>query len=267
LAALSSFVLAAGCAAPSGFQCEAEADCDARREGRCESDGMCSYPDADCTSGRRYGDAASVGGQCVSSAIVGEIDASPATSTPDARTGEPLMPADAGSCLVDLLVNGNFDVSTDAGWSESLAGGMIVAGSSSNLPGEIDAYSAPNLGWLGRLGGSDSLRQDVEVPSATRRLVLRGRRWIDSREAPSSSASDSVKISLLETDGDLIEVLKSYDDGDETSGWVSFSATADRAHAGKTLRVELSSRNDDEVRTSFFFDDLVLEAATCPSDP
>jgi hypothetical protein len=51
LAALAAI----GCQAPSSFECVDDALCDEGGNGRCETPGVCSYRDASCKSGRRYG--------------------------------------------------------------------------------------------------------------------------------------------------------------------------------------------------------------------
>jgi hypothetical protein len=57
-----------GCLRTAAFECVAESDCiDAGVAGRCEPNGFCSFPDAGCESGQRYGDHAGngLGGLCV----------------------------------------------------------------------------------------------------------------------------------------------------------------------------------------------------------
>ena len=49
----------AACDGPtiSGTTCEGDKDCNLfNAQGTCESTGFCSFPDATCTSGRRFGD-------------------------------------------------------------------------------------------------------------------------------------------------------------------------------------------------------------------
>jgi hypothetical protein len=58
------FGLVPGCIALEAFPCQLDEECDLDgREGSCEVDHACSYPDSDCLSGRRYEDRA--GGECV----------------------------------------------------------------------------------------------------------------------------------------------------------------------------------------------------------
>lgn len=55
LACVSAW-LCAGCG-PDGFACESDGQCgDGELLGTCEASGFCSFPDATCESGRRYGE-------------------------------------------------------------------------------------------------------------------------------------------------------------------------------------------------------------------
>lgn len=46
---------AAGCVRVDPYRCEFDPECTSAADGRCEPDGYCSYTDATCDSGRRYG--------------------------------------------------------------------------------------------------------------------------------------------------------------------------------------------------------------------
>lgn len=60
-----AFAAVAGCNEDDTFQCVSDAQCGGA--GICESVNYCSFPDADCETGRRYGDESATGiaGQCV----------------------------------------------------------------------------------------------------------------------------------------------------------------------------------------------------------
>ena len=69
--ALLLFVLAgAGCLKAATFQCAAAEQCVRDGvQGQCESGGYCSFPDATCASGQRFGDYSPNANQCV-----GDVD-------------------------------------------------------------------------------------------------------------------------------------------------------------------------------------------------
>ncbi len=66
--ALAGTVVADGACRLGAFACEDDGDCaDGGAEGVCEPEGACSFPDADCPSGRRYGERSpgDLAGECV----------------------------------------------------------------------------------------------------------------------------------------------------------------------------------------------------------
>lgn len=68
--AIAGGVLVGACVDLQAFTCSDDAQCTSGGEGVCEDTGHCSYPDAECDSGRRYGDLAGAGlsGQCTTMA-------------------------------------------------------------------------------------------------------------------------------------------------------------------------------------------------------
>jgi hypothetical protein len=68
--AVAALALAVGCAPslPASYHCTSDAQCVfGGQAGRCEATGACSFPDATCAGGRRYGslDPAGLAGMCV----------------------------------------------------------------------------------------------------------------------------------------------------------------------------------------------------------
>jgi hypothetical protein len=64
---LAALPWSAGCTTPDAFACNADAQCiDDAKTGRCEPEGVCSFPDGGCPSGHRYGlFAGELAGECV----------------------------------------------------------------------------------------------------------------------------------------------------------------------------------------------------------
>jgi hypothetical protein len=87
--------LAGGCLRSTSFTCADNGDCSG---GFCEANNFCSFSDATCPSGRRYGDLSGAdSNRCVGEEIP-TIDAPP--DEPDAPPGQPDAPPDAPTgCL------------------------------------------------------------------------------------------------------------------------------------------------------------------------
>ncbi len=80
------------CVGGNAFPCHATSECvDGGRLGVCQSDGWCSFPDAGCPSGQRYGEHAGEGlaGLCVGDDGTTGGDGTPVESSSDA--GEPTI--------------------------------------------------------------------------------------------------------------------------------------------------------------------------------
>lgn len=122
---------AAACQSAAGFSCSDNDDCQSGDlDGTCELNGLCSFPDQDCESGQRYGQASgALAGDCVppTSGTDGETDTSPveptsngpvtSTTLPGTSSGtSPQASSDAGSGSVssttstdELCGNGDID--------------------------------------------------------------------------------------------------------------------------------------------------------------
>lgn len=89
---LAALPWAAACAATESFVCDADVQCVTDVEaGRCEPEGVCSFPDAACPSGHRYGKlAGELSGECVGAG------ASDGSSEPDATSLVPEGTAETG---------------------------------------------------------------------------------------------------------------------------------------------------------------------------
>jgi hypothetical protein len=142
-------VLAVGCAPslPSSYHCTTDAQCSSTAgQGRCEASGACSFPDAACSDGRRYGefappglagacvDAAGVGsdgGADLSGGVSGDLATVPGTITRVGSTAVPsasrtsiMLPAPATLTAGDLvfvsilLTDSNVNVTPPPGWTQ-----------------------------------------------------------------------------------------------------------------------------------------------------
>ena len=120
--------LGLACATGGAFECERNAQCTG---GQCESNGFCSFPDGECESGKRFGDAAPapVGGACVpleeaGTGSTGSVQASTETTGDASDDG-----TDSGSTGPAILDGTTTDDTT--GEAESSDGPGESSGSSS----------------------------------------------------------------------------------------------------------------------------------------
>ena len=114
---VASLLLLGGCSTSGIFTCTEDADCG--DDGRCEANGYCSFPDASCPSGRRFGVHAPefIAKQCVEESLAGTdgdtddatpsstTDSATATSTSttdDGPTSSPVPPPECGNDVVEI---------------------------------------------------------------------------------------------------------------------------------------------------------------------
>ncbi|MEM6991983.1 MAG: hypothetical protein AAF721_15850 [Myxococcota bacterium] len=129
------------CRGTEFFVCQGDGDCVHAGNGVCQPNGFCSFPDAECDSGQRYGEAAAGGfaGTCVEEEATATTGPTTGASTlPDDATSGPLPTGtldgtgDSGPAPTGGPVNGSTDggstEGTSRGGSDSTAAGESTAG-------------------------------------------------------------------------------------------------------------------------------------------
>jgi hypothetical protein len=109
--------------------------------------------------------------------------------------------------------------------------------------------------------GDDELRQDVAIPAGTTQLVLRGFYGVATDEF--GGPFDDSTVALTTPTNVVLDAALSIDDTDATGMWMPFQRIFPQPFAGQTVRVRIRSHNDGSFATSFFYDDLLLEATVC----
>ncbi len=135
-------MLASGCPR-SAFECLEDAQCtDDSGQGRCETNGYCSFPDPECPSGRRYGEhsAGDLAGGCVdsepppdASSTSGAPPVEPSGETATGSTTTPGIPPTSssggpGSTTAGTTTAGSDPMElsfTDDEWDDEFAAGTI----------------------------------------------------------------------------------------------------------------------------------------------
>ena len=201
-------------------------------------------------------------------------------SSPAGGTGGSSMAAGApntggspplGGCDDQLLANANFEAGPSPSWSEESEWPgieIIVKKDNADLLAEhVSPYAGDYLAWLGGIPDNEwdhylvILRQEVTLPSTAATLTLSGRRYVTSVDDP-SEAFDVAYLEFQTAAGDLAWQAQAWTNQDTTTGWVPFEATTDvePQYRGKKLTFVAYSNTDPEGQTSFFIDELRLEA-------
>jgi hypothetical protein len=199
----------------------------------------------------------------------------PSSDSVDATTGDPdpdprPMPDATPACTpmtTQLLVNPAFDMTPQGmGWVEQrIQSGYPLVTPQDGRP----EHTAPYKAWLGGFTGSsvtDVLTQDVAIPPMTKQLVLTGYHDVRTAEDPGETqVFDSASISIIQTDGQLIETVLTLSNLTPRTSWTSFNHTFTQGMSGQMVRLRFTSTNDGSRISSFYFDTLALTATHgCP---
>ena len=199
------------------------------------------------------------------------VDAPNNTPPPTYPDAGVVVPPDAAAPMGDacvpqvtqLLKNPAFDQSPlGTGWTQTL----IALDSPLITPDDgVVEHTAPNKAWLGGLEATtgtvtDVLVQSVAIPANTTALVLTGMYDVRTGEAPSTTAYDTAKLVITETNGTEIVSVLAVSNLTPKTAWTMFGHAFTQNLSGKTVRLRITSTNDDLDPTSFYFDTLALTA-------
>lgn len=165
--------------------------------------------------------------------------------------------------ITQLLVNPAFDEMPAAkGWAQTLidADSPLVTDADG-----VTEHTPAMKAWLGGIEAPlfttvrDTLVQDVVIPANTTSLVLTG--FYDVRTGELGTAAfDTAKLVVTKTDGTAIATVLSLSNLTAKTAWTTFAHAFSQDLSGQTIRIKITSTNDDLDPTSFFFDSMSLLA-------
>lgn len=204
------------------------------------------------------------------------VDAPPDARPIDAPPDAPPPPPDA--CVPtanEKLANPSFDSTPPGtGWQST----QVEPGPAYALVTDQDGVpeqSAPYKAWLGGVSGdtfdpvrtslTDVLVQTVTLPADTSAVVLTG--FYDVRSAESTTDTNVYDTAqLLLTDGNDVPIATVLTLSNRTvrTAWTAINHVFTQNLAGMTVKLKMTSTNDEINPTSFYFDTLSLKATHCP---
>jgi hypothetical protein len=193
------------------------------------------------------------------------VDAMP-DAVPDAAP-------DAFVCIPmtnQLLANPAFDLTPmGTGWTQTPIDAAFPPITDQDGPAE---QSAPYKAWMGGFvaptaGGTvtDIVYQDVVVPANTTALVLTGYYIVGTQESATATiAYDTASLAITQTNGTQIVAVNSFSNLTPAAAWTAINFTVPQNLSGQTIRLRITSSNDDSFVSNFFFDSFALNATHCP---
>jgi Big-like domain-containing protein len=152
-----------------------------------------------------------------------------------------------------LILNGGFENGTNASpWSTTSG----VINNSTSEPAHTGSWDA----WLDGYGTThtDTLMQQVSVPSSATSASLSFWLHIDTAETTTTSAFDKLTVQVRDSSGKVLSTLATFSNLNHAAGYQqhSFDLTSFR---GQTIQIFLSGTEDSSLQTSFVLDDVSLQ--------
>jgi hypothetical protein len=156
----------------------------------------------------------------------------------------------------NVLANPGFESGT-AAWSQSSTAGAALVYNDG-----VYSHTGAGYGWLGGIpGDTDVLAQDIAIPASASRASLRF--WYRISTAESAGAPfDTLTVTVNDpSSGVRLATLATFSNADAGTSWTHSPAYDLTAYKGRTVRLSFTATNDFSNQTSFFLDDLTLDAA------
>ena len=149
-----------------------------------------------------------------------------------------------------LVLNSGFE-SGSTSWSAT--SGVITNDSS------VAAHGGSWKAWLNGYGSAhtDTLYQQVSIPSSTTSATLGFWLKITSDETTTTQAYDTLKVQVRNSSGAVLATLANYSNLNKGSSYVQRSFDLS-AYKGQTVRVYFEGVEGSTVATSFIVDDVTL---------
>lgn len=188
----------------------------------------------------------------------------------DAMVDATVTPDACVPITTQLLLNPALDLTPmGASWQQTPIDAAYPLITDQDGPAE---HSAPYKAWLGGFvaptaGGTvtDVLWQDVMIPAGTTQLTLSYQYIVGTQEdATATTAFDTASVAITQTNGTVIANVNSFSNLTPVAAWTAINFTVPQNLAGQTIRLRLTSSNDDSFTSNFFFDSFALTATHCP---
>jgi len=150
-----------------------------------------------------------------------------------------------------LLGNPGFETGSAAPWVATAG----VIDSSTSEPAHSGSWKA----WLDGYGTShtDSIYQDVTIPSTATTATLSFWLHIDTAETTTTIAYDTLKVQVRNTSNTVLATLATYSNLNHATGYTQKSFDVS-SYRGQTIRVYFLGVEDTSLQTSFVVDDTAL---------
>ncbi len=151
-----------------------------------------------------------------------------------------------------LIVNPGFENGSNA------APWVAASGVVDSSTGEA-AHAGSWKAWLNGYGSThtDTLSQQVAIPSTITTATLTFYLHIDTAETTTTTAYDTLKVQVRNSSGTVLATLATYSNLNKATGFSQKSFNL-AAYKGQTIQIYLVGTEDSSLQTSFVVDDFAL---------
>ncbi len=131
-----------------------------------------------------------------------------------------------------------------------------VINNSSSEPPHSGTFDAWMNGWGTTV--SDTLLQQVSIPSTATSATLSFWLHIDSAETSTTSIFDTLTVQVRDANGVVLQTLATFSNLNKAAGYQQHSFNLN-AYIGKTVQIFFHGAEDSRLQTSFVVDDVSLQ--------
>ncbi|HET7522718.1 MAG TPA: pre-peptidase C-terminal domain-containing protein [Acidimicrobiales bacterium] len=150
-----------------------------------------------------------------------------------------------------LLGNPGFETGTASPWVATTG----VINNSTSEPPHSGSWDA----WMDGYGTThtDSVYQQVTIPSTATTATLTFFLHIDTAETTTTTAFDTLQVQVRNSANTVLATLATYSNLDKNTGYAQKSFNL-IAYKGQTIRIYFLATEDSSLQTSFVIDDITL---------
>jgi hypothetical protein len=161
----------------------------------------------------------------------------------------------------ELIGNGGFEggATNPSPWVVTSTHSPIkVINNSSSEPPHSGVFDA----WLDGNGKAttDTLLQQVAIPSASNSATLSFWLHIDTAETTTSRMFDTLSVQVRDSSGTVLQTLATFSNVNAAPGFQQHTFNLN-AYIGKTVQIFFTGSEDFELQTSFVIDDVSLQVS------
>ena len=170
-------------------------------------------------------------------------------------TGKDFTATSSGGGTTQILLNPGFE-SGATSWTNS---GVDIGGARNSVNPRTGSYMASFLyGTAYQNSTTDTLYQQVTIPSAATAATLNFYYYIKTTETTTSTQYDKLVITVENTSGTTLATLLTLSNLNKTTAWTQKTGLNLLSYKGQTIRIRFKATSDSSLGTQFCLDDVAL---------